>query len=117
MKCGNGQTQESRYDAEGLRHEMKENEKLLRFVYHKGQLLYEGGLEEKPYHLGDGIDAVTSGVADSYYHRDEQLSMALTTGGDGGVQNYYQYDALVYYLKTVRSTGIESAMRDSSMIR
>lgn len=93
VKCGNGHTQENRYDAEGLRHEMKENEKLLRFVYHKGQLLYEGGIEEKSYHLGYGIDAERSGVANSYYHRDEQLSTALTTGGDGGVQNYYQYDA------------------------
>lgn len=55
--------------------------------------MYEGGIEEKSYHLGYGIDAERSGVANSYYHRDEQLSTALTTGGDGGVQNYYQYDA------------------------
>lgn len=30
---------------------------------------------------------------DSYYHRDEQLSTALITGGEGSVQNHYQYDA------------------------
>jgi len=60
VKCRNGQIQENRYDAEGLRHEMKENEKLLRFVYHRGQLLYEGGAEEKSYHLGYGIEAARS---------------------------------------------------------
>ena len=93
VKCQNGQIQENRYDAEGLRHGMKENEKLLRFVYHRGQLLYEGGAEEKSYHLGYGIEAVRNGVTNSYYHRDEQLSTALTTAEDSGVQDYYQYDA------------------------
>jgi|GEM_PF-1083218 len=93
VKCQNGQIQENRYGAEGLRHEMKENEKLLRFVYHRGQLLYEGGAEEKSYHLGYGIEAVRNGVTNSYYHRDEQLSTALTTAENSGVQVYYQYDA------------------------
>ena len=73
VKCQNGQIQENRYDTEGLRHEIKENEKLLRFVYHRGE-------DEKSYHLGYGIEAVSGGGEISYYHWDEQLSTALMTG-------------------------------------
>ena len=105
VKCGKGQTQENRYDAEGLRYEMKENERLLRFVYHKGQLLYEGGMEEKSYHLGYGADAVRSGGRDLYYHRDEQLSTALLTGVAGGVQNDYRYDAFGVLLEKCEQEG------------
>ncbi len=41
-----GQVQENRYDAEGLRYEVRENENRIRFVYHQGELLYEKGGEE-----------------------------------------------------------------------
>ena len=55
-----GRIQENRYDAEGLRHEMRENEKLIRFVYQNGELLYEegGDKETASYCLGAGIEAV-----------------------------------------------------------
>ena len=55
-----GRIQENRYDTEGLRHEMRENEKLLRFVYQNGELLYEegGDKETASYCLGAGIEAV-----------------------------------------------------------
>ena len=105
VKCLNGQIQENRYDAEGLRHEMEENEKLLRFVYHRGELLYEGGMEEKSYHLGYGIEAVSGGGEISYYHRDEQLSTALMTGVAGEVRNYYQYDAFGVLLEAGEKAG------------
>ena len=105
VKCQNGQIQENRYDAEGLRHEMKENEKLLRFVYHRGELLYEGGKDEKSYHLGYGIEAVSGGGEISYYHRDEQLSMALITGEAGDVRNHYQYDAFGVLLEAGEKAG------------
>ena len=105
VKCGNGQIQENRYDAEGLRHEMKENEKLLRFVYHRGELLYKRGKDEKSYHLGCGIEAVSGGGEISYYHRNEQLSTALMTGEAGDVRNYYQYDAFGVLLEAGEKAG------------
>ena len=105
VKCQNGQIQENRYDAEGLRHEMKENEKLLRFVYHRGELLYEGGKDERSYHLGYGIEAASGGGEISYYHRDEQLSTALMTGEAGDVRNYYRYDAFGVLLEAGEKAG------------
>jgi len=79
-ECENGQVQVNRYDTEGLRYEMRENEKLLRLVYHQGELLYEEGKEESTsYHLGGGMEAAGKEGAVYYYHRDEQLSTALIT--------------------------------------
>ena len=90
-----GQIQENRYDAEGLRHEMRENGKLLRFVYQNGELLYEegGDKETASCHLGAGIEAVRRGQRTYYYHPDEQLSTALITDETGTIKNQYRYDA------------------------
>ncbi len=90
-----GRIQENRYDAEGLRHEMRENEKLLRFVYQNGELLYEegGNKETASYHLGAGTEAVQRGERTYYYHPDEQLSTALITDETGTIKNQYRYDA------------------------
>ena len=95
VETENGRVQENRYDAENLRFELLENGRRTSFVYHKGELLHEEGREEpkSSYHLGMGIDAFQRGQELSYCHRDEQLSMALITGGEGEVQNSYQYDA------------------------
>ncbi len=90
-----GRIQENRYDAEGLRHEMRENEKLLRFVYQNGELLYEegGDKETASYCLGAGIEAVRRGQRTYYYHPDEQLGTALITDETGTIKNQYRYDA------------------------
>ena len=95
VERADGQIQENRYDAEGLRHEMRENEKLLRFVYQNGELLYEEGGDKKTagYHLGAGIEAVRRGQRTYYYHPDEQLSTALITDETGTIKNQYRYDA------------------------
>ncbi len=95
IERADGQIQENRYDAEGLRHEMRENEKLLRFVYQNGELLYEegGDKETAGYHLGAGIEAVRRGQRTYYYHSDEQLSTALITDETGTIKNQYRYDA------------------------
>ena len=97
-----GRIQENRYDAEGLRHEMRENEKLLRFVYQNGELLYEegGDKETASYHLGAGIEAVRRGQRTYYYHPDEQLSTALITDETGTIKNQYRYDAFGAGLET-----------------
>ena len=95
VERADGQIQENRYDAEGLRHEMRENGKLLRFVYQNGELLYEkgGDKETASYHLGAGIEAVRRGQRTYYYHPDEQLSTALITDDTGTIKNQYRYDA------------------------
>ena len=36
-----GNVQVNRYDAEGLRHEMEENGRLVRFIFHKGEAVAE----------------------------------------------------------------------------
>ena len=95
VETENGNVQENRYDAENLRFELLENGRRTGFVYHNGELLHEEGREgqEVSYHLGLGIDAFQRGEELSYYHRDEQLSTALISGGQGEIRNSYQYDA------------------------
>ena len=88
-----GQVQENRYDAEGLRYEVRENANRIRFVYHQGELLYEKGGEESSYHLGGGTEAVWQSEKNHYYHQDEQLSTAFITNEKQEIQNHYQYDA------------------------
>ena len=95
VETENGNVQENRYDAEGLRFELLENGRRTSFVYHNGELLQEEGREEQgtSYHLGAGMEAFRRGQELYYYHRDEQLSTALVTDGHRNVQNSYQYDA------------------------
>ena len=94
VECEDGWTQVNRYDPEGLRYEMKENEKLFRFIYHRGELLYEDGkVEATSYQLGYGTEAIWRSQKIYYYHKDEQLSTALIMDDTGQIQNQYQYDA------------------------
>ncbi len=75
---------------------MEENGKLLRFVYHKGELVYERGEKEQTgtsYHQGAGTEAINRAGKIYYYHKDEQLSTALITDETGTVSNCYRYDA------------------------
>ena len=102
VETENSNVQENRYDAEGLRFELLENGRRTSFVYHNGELLHEEGREEQKtsYHLGAGIEAFQRGQELSYYHRDEQLSTALVTSGQGEIRNSYQYDAFGIPLET-----------------
>lgn len=97
-----GSVQENRYDAEGLRFELLKNGRRTSFVYHNGELLQEEGREAQKtsYHLGAGMEAFRRGQELSYYHKDEQLSTALVTDGQGEIQNSYQYDAFGVPLET-----------------
>ena len=83
VETENGNVQENRYDAEGLRFELLENGRRTSFVYHDGELLQEEGREEQgtSYHLGAGMEAFRRGQELSYYHRDEQLSTVFVTDG------------------------------------
>ena len=102
VETENGNVQENRYDAEGLRFELLENGRRTSFVYHDGELLQEEGREEQKtsYHLGAGMEAFRRGQELSYYHRDEQLSTVFVTDGHRNVQNSYQYDAFGMSLGT-----------------
>ncbi len=100
VEQADGQIQENHYDAEGLRYEMRENEKRFQFVYHKGELLYEhGNHEQTSYHLGAGIEAFQRNQQIYYYHQDEQFSTTFITDVSGSIQNHYQYDAFGKELK------------------
>ncbi len=102
VETENGSVQENRYDAEGLRFELLENGRRTSFVYHNGELLQEEGREEQKtsYHLGAGMEAFRRGQELYYYHKDEQLSTALATSGQGEIRNSYQYDAFGIPLET-----------------
>ena len=95
VETENGDVQENRYDAEGLRFELLENGRRTSFVYHNGELLYREGREGAPtsYHLGAEIEALQREEETYYYHQDEQLSTALITDEIAGIRNGYQYDA------------------------
>ena len=95
VETENGDVQENRYDAEGLRFELLENGRRTSFIYHNGELLYREGREEAPtsYHLGAEIEAFQREEETYYYHQDEQLSTALITDEIAGIRNSYQYDA------------------------
>lgn len=102
VEIENGNVQENRYDAEGLRFELLENGRRTSFVYHNGELLHEEGREEQEisYHLGAGMEAFRRGQELSYYQRDEQLSTVFVTDGQGEIRNSYQYDAFGIPLET-----------------
>ena len=106
VETENGSVQENRYDAENLRYELLENGRRVDFVYHNGELLHEEGREgqKTSYHLGAGIEAFRRGQGLPYYHRDEQLSTVLITGGPGEIQNSYQYDAFGVLLEEAVQT-------------
>ena len=71
VRLGAGKVQTNRYDAENLRCEMRENEKLIQFVYHQGELLYERAEEKQTsYYLGGGIGGSQIGQQVYYYHQD-----------------------------------------------
>ena len=110
VETGDGQVQINGYDAEGLRHEVRENGKPVRFVYHDGELLYERSeKEENSYHLGAGTEAARRGGETYYYHQDEQLSTALITDRAGTIRNSYAYDAFGNGQET--SEGMENRIR------
>ncbi len=110
VQLEDGTIQTNRYDPEGLRHEMEENGKLLRFVYHKGELVYERGEKEQTsYHQGAGTEALNRAGKIYYYHKDEQLSTALITDETGTVSNCYRYDAFGNILDSVEQ--IENRIR------
>nr|WP_297417324.1 hypothetical protein [Clostridium sp.] len=104
-----GNTLVSRYDTEGLRAEIEENEKLTKFIFHKDNILVEA---DKDFNMISrftrGYEVVAADIADLsdeqdsefgsninryYYTTDEQGSTAFITDMDQRVKNEYYYDA------------------------
>ncbi|OFS25005.1 DUF6531 domain-containing protein, partial [Clostridium sp. HMSC19A10] len=109
-----GNTLVNRYDSEGLRYEIEENEKLSRFIFNKnGDILVETDKEDnvvsrftRGYELVSAdIAEIESGVGEIskspinhnlsrfFYSVDEQGSTCFIIDADGNVKNEYWYDA------------------------
>ena len=92
------QVQINRYDAEGLRHEMEENGRLIKFLYNEDR---EVVAEETSngtitrYIRGFGIISSDSEEAKTYYHyvSDAQGSITHVLSEDAEILNHYSYDA------------------------
>ena len=108
-----GNTLVSRYDSEGLRYEIEENEKLSRFIFHKDNVLVE---TDKNYNVisrfARGYEVVSADIKQDsptncnlkctpkdddleryFYIVDEQGSTTLIINSSANVANEYYYDA------------------------
>ncbi|MFT8352841.1 RHS repeat-associated core domain-containing protein, partial [Clostridium saccharoperbutylacetonicum] len=104
-----GNTLISRYDTEGLRAEIEENEKLTKFIFHKGNVLVEVDEENNTIsRFTRGYEVIAADIANSdedlnsglgfklsryYYTVDEQGSTSFITDKDQEIENEYYYDA------------------------
>ena len=90
-----GNVQVNRYDAEGLRHEMEENGRLVRFIFHKGEAVVEHEENSNVIRLIRGSELIArssdSESARTYYHyaSDEMGSTTHIVDESGNVQNRY----------------------------
>ena len=90
-----GNIQINRYDAEGLRHEMEENGKLVQFIFRGTEVVAEETQEEKIRYTRAGeLLASDAESARTYYHyaSDEMGSITHVTAGNE-ILNRYEYDA------------------------
>ncbi|MHC1748040.1 MAG: hypothetical protein AB9856_06570 [Cellulosilyticaceae bacterium] len=84
MTLPNGNSLVNRYDAEGLRAEIEENNRLTKFIFHQDTILAELDTEDTikaRLIRGHGIVAANINGVDNnyYYHQDEQGSTAIIT--------------------------------------
>ena len=98
VRMDDGQIQRNRYDAEGLRHEMEENGRLVQFLYSGEELEAERDEEEKVtrYIWGYQLISSDSESARTYYHyaSDEMGSVTHVVEEESRrVKNRYGYDA------------------------
>jgi RHS repeat-associated protein len=90
-----GNIQINRYDAEGLRHEVEENGKLVQFLYSGKEIIVEKTQDETMrYVRGYGILSTDSEKARTYYHYVSDEANSVTHVIDeNSVLNKYEYDA------------------------
>ena len=93
----NGNIQIKRYDAEGLRHEIEENGKLVTFIYRGDEVITEESKEDKIRYIR--ISVLLASDAESartYYHyaSDEMGSIThIVDSENKEILNHYEYDA------------------------
>ena len=92
-----GNTLVNRYDTEGLRYEIEENEKLARFIFNKnGDILVETDSDDNVVsRFTRGHKVVSADISGerSYYSVDEQGSTEFISDSFGNIRNEYWYDA------------------------
>ncbi|SDP16473.1 RHS repeat-associated core domain-containing protein [Clostridium gasigenes] len=102
-----GNTLVSRYDTEGLRSEIEENEKLTKFIFHKENILVEtDGDYNSISRFVRGYEVVAADIAEGdlnlelesnsnryFYSQDEQCSTIYISDKEQQVRNEYYYDA------------------------
>ena len=91
-----GNIQINRYDAEGLRHEMEENGRLVQFIFRGTEVVVEETQEENiRYIRTHELLASDAESARTYYHyaSDEMGSITHVTDEEGNILNRYEYDA------------------------
>ena len=91
-----GNIQINHYDAEGLRHEMEENGKLVQFIFQGTEVVVEETQEENiRYIRTHELLASDAESARTYYHyaSDEMGSITHVTDEEGNLLNRYEYDA------------------------
>ncbi len=93
----NGNIQINRYDAEGLRHEMEENGKLVTFIYRGDEVIAEESQEDKIRYIRTSVLLASDAEsARTYYHyaSDEMGSITHVTDSENEeILNHYEYDA------------------------
>ncbi len=97
-----GKIQVNHYDAEGLRHEIEENGKLVSFIFSDREVVAETEKESTiRYILGYDILCSDSECARTYYHYvcDEGGSTSHILDETGKVLNQYEYDAFGNLIK------------------
>ncbi|MCM1184845.1 MAG: SMI1/KNR4 family protein [Roseburia sp.] len=90
-----GHVQINRYDAEGLRHELEEDGRLVRFIFRGDEVVAEESMEDRiRYIRTDTLLASDAENARTYYHyaSDEMGSVTHVIEGTE-ILNHYEYDA------------------------
>ena len=90
-----GHVQINRYDAEGLRHEMEEDGKLVQFIFRGQEVVMEKNGDNKIRHIrGYELIASDAESARMYYHYASDEMGSITHVAEGkDVLNRYEYDA------------------------
>ncbi len=93
----NGNIQINRYDAEGLRHEMEENGKLVSFIFRGDEVVAEESQEERIRYIRTSVLLASDAEsARTYYHyaSDEMSSVTHVVDSENEeILNRYEYDA------------------------
>ena len=92
-----GNIQINHYDAEGLRHEMEENGRLVQFIFNPAKEVVTETEDRTVlrYIRGSELIARNTDAVRTYYHyaSDEMGSITHVTDEEGNILNRYEYDA------------------------